>query len=245
MHAHIVHAHPDPSSYNGALTQGARQSLLDIGYSTTVNDLYRTGFDPVERATHYRDRADAEAFAALREQRHAWENGTLPSEVKAEIEHLKRANLVILQFPLWWHGPPAILKGWMDRVFVNGGLYTSRKRYDTGHFRGTRVIVSVTTGAPERAFGPGSRGGDFQTMLWPIQYSLHYMGFSVLPPFISFGVQGHGYRYEDDASLHKRLERNLSDWRSYLGALDAAEPIPFPSWGDWDDDGRAIAAPDR
>jgi NAD(P)H dehydrogenase (quinone) len=104
-----------------------------------------------------------------------------------------------------------MLKGWMDRVFVSGGLYTSRMRYDAGYFRGRRAQVSITTGAPKAAFGPGSRGGDFDTMLWPIHYSLHYMGFSVLPPFISYGVQGHGYSYENKSSLQDRLKRNLSD----------------------------------
>lgn len=241
MYAHIVHAHPEPSSYNGALTRSAVQSLSDRGHTVTVNDLYRSNFDPVERGGHYANRIDKQAFVALAEQRHAWKNGTLACEIETEIENLERADLVILQFPLWWHGPPAILKGWMDRVFVNGGLYTSRMRYGTGCFKGKRALVSVTTGAPRQAFGPGSRGGDFETMLWPVQYSLHYMGFSVLSPFVSYGVQGHGYSYEDDDSLHARLARNLSRWRSHLSALDVAEPIEFPDWNDWDDGGRAIA----
>lgn len=245
MHAHIVHAHPEPSSYNGALTRAAKNALSDGGNTITVNDLYRANFDPVEREAHYCDRADAGAFAVLNAQRRAWEKDTLPTEIQNEIQNLQRADLVILQFPLWWHGPPAILKGWMDRVFVNGGLYTSRKRYDAGHFRGKRAVVSVTTGAPQKVFGPGSRGGDFETMLWPIQYSLHYMGFSVLPPFISFGVQGHGYDYEDGKSLHDRLERNLFDWEAYVRTLGDAEPVSFPGWEDWDADGCAIDSAGR
>lgn len=240
MHAHIVHAHPEPSSYNGALTRAAQKALADGDHTFTVNDLYRAGFDPVEREAHYCDRTNPRTFAALNEQRHAWESDTLPSEVRDEIENLEHADLVILQFPLWWHGPPAILKGWMDRVFINGGLYTSQKRYDRGHFRGKRAVVSVTTGAPQKVFGPGSRGGDFETMLWPVQYSLHYMGFSVLPPFISFGVQGHGYRYEDDKSLHERLGQNLCEWDLYVKGLSDAEPVSFPGWNDWDADGRLL-----
>lgn len=239
MHAHIVHTHPEQGSYNGALTKTAHQSLLDNGYSVTVTDLYRSNFDPVERGSHYSNRVDTETFAALNEQRHAYKSETLPSEVRSEIGSLERADLVILQFPLWWHGPPAILKGWFDRVFVNGGLYTSRMRYDAGYFKGRRALVSVTTGAPRKMFGPGSRGGEFDTMLWPIQYSLHYMGFTVLPPFISYGVQGHGYSYEDEDSLRNRLKRNLSEWRSHLSVLDDAEPIWFPGWDDWGEDGQA------
>lgn len=241
MRTHIVHVHPEPASYNGALTRAAQNTLQEIGGTVTVSDLYAGGFDPVEGARHYADRADDARFAPLGEQRHAWKTDNLPRNVAEEIARLHQADLVILQFPLWWHGPPAMLKGWMDRVFVSGGLYTSRMRYDTGYFRGKRALVSVTTGAPRAAFGPGSRGGDFETMLWPVQYSMHYMGFSVLPPFVSYGVQGHGYSYEDEGSLHDRLSRNLADWQSRLTTLDGEEPLDFPGWADWDEDGRAVA----
>jgi NAD(P)H dehydrogenase (quinone) len=177
----------------------------------------------------------------LGEQRNAWAKCALPEGINAEIHNLERADLVILQFPLWWHGPPAMLKGWMDRVFVSGGLYTSKMRYDTGYFRGRHALVSVTTGAPRAAFGPCSRGGNFDTMLWPVQYSMHYMGFSVLPPFISYGVQGHGYSYEAESSLQDRLKCNLNSWASYLTKLDDVEPLKFPGWAHWNEDGSAIA----
>jgi NAD(P)H dehydrogenase (quinone) len=239
MHTHIVHAHPEPYSYNGALTRTAECSLRERSGTVTVSDLYRSGFDPVEGGRHYAKRAQDDRFAALAEQRHAWSTDTLPEDVMSEIRNLERADLVILQFPLWWHSPPAILKGWMDRVFVSGGLYTSQMRYDTGYFRGRRALVSVTTGAPRAAFGPGCRGGDFETMLWPVHYSMHYMGFSVLPPFISHGVQGHGYSYEDKSSLGNRLRGNLAEWNSRLTHLDETEPLWFPGWSDWNKDGSA------
>ncbi|MGK7754154.1 MULTISPECIES: NAD(P)H-dependent oxidoreductase [unclassified Roseovarius] len=239
MHTHIVHAHPEPASYNGALTRAAETTLEHQGATVTTSDLYGSGFDPVESAQHYADRVQSDRFAPLAEQRHAWHADSLPEDVLKEIGHLERADLVILQFPLWWHGPPAILKGWMDRVFVSGGLYTSRMRYGTGYFKGRRALVSVTTGAPRAAFGPASRGGDFETMLWPVQYSLHYMGFSVLPPFISYGVQGHGYSYEDQSSLEERLRGNLAAWSSHLTDLGDVEPLWFPDWPDWNEDGSA------
>jgi len=240
MHTHIVHAHPEPQSYNGALTRTAERALTRNGDTVTVTDLYRTGFDPVEGPRHYSSRTKPDAFAALAEQRHAWTGGTLPEDVAAEIGNLERADLVILQFPLWWHGPPAILKGWMDRVFVNGGLYTSTMRYDTGYFRGRRALVSVTTGAPRAAFVPGGRGGEFGTMLWPVHYSMHYMGFSVLPPFVSYGVQGHGFSYEEESVVAERLKGNLADWHQLLTTVDQAEPLWFPGWADWDADGGPL-----
>ncbi|QFT98726.1 Glutathione-regulated potassium-efflux system ancillary protein KefF [Roseovarius sp. THAF8] len=242
MHTHIVHAHPEPTSYNGALTDTAQQALARSGGTVSISDLCAEGFDPVERAAHYTDRADADAFAALNEQRNAWKTGTVPGDVATEIGRLESADLLILQFPLWWHGPPAVLKGWMDRVFMSGGLYTSRMRYDAGYFRDKRAMVSVTTGAPEQAFGPDSRGGDFDVMLWPVQYSLHYMGFTVLPPFISYGVQGHGYSYEGRDSLEARLRDNLDAWGKRLSNLDSDTPLHFPGWDDWDEGGAAARA---
>lgn len=241
MQVHIVHAHPEPRSFNAALTGRARDALSAQGHGVTVSDLYALGFDPVERGAHYPSRRDPEAFAALAEQRHAWSADALPGDVAREIAALEAADLVILQFPLWWHGTPAILKGWFDRVFLSGGLYTSRMRYDAGYFRGKRALLSVTSGAPEAAFGPGARGGDPAVMLWPVQYSLHYLGFDVLPAFWSFGVQGHGYGYEGQEAAEARLAGRLDDWAAHVADLDGVAPLPFPGWQDWDAEGRALA----
>lgn len=65
--------------------------------------------------------SDGDYFSTLDEQRHAVESGALPADVQHEIARLMRADLVILQFPLWWHAQPAMLKGWFDRVFAYGG----------------------------------------------------------------------------------------------------------------------------
>lgn len=241
MHVRLIQAHPEPNSFNGALSRRAVSALEQAGHVVSFQDLVASGFDPVERGGHYPGRTDNTAFAPLAEQRHAWRTGTLPADVCEEINALEKADLLLLQFPLWWHGPPAILKGWFDRVFLSGGLYTSRMRYDTGYFRGKRALVSVTTGAPEAAFGPGARGGDFDTMLWPVHYSLHYLGFEVLPPFISYGVQGHGYSYESEKSLQERLEKQLATWAGYVTGLDTLAPLDFPGWQDWTQDGRAAA----
>ncbi|MXN65123.1 flavodoxin family protein [Stappia sp. GBMRC 2046] len=240
MQVHIVHVHPESTSFNGAMTQTARESLTRAGHEVALSDLYAEGFDPVERGGHYRSRVDAKIFSPLAEQRHAHEAGSLPGDVVREIERLERADLVIFQFPLWWHQVPAMLKGWMDRVFVNGGLYTSRMRYDRGYFKGRRAIVSLTTGAPAAAMGPGGRGGDIERLLWPVHYSLHYMGFSVLPPFLAFGVAGHGYSYADDGDFDALMKEHLENWESRLGAIERDEPLSFPGWGDWDGEGRKL-----
>lgn len=240
MRALIVHVHPEPRSFNGALTDVAVKTLEADGYQVEVSNLYEEGFSPVEGPQHYTDRADRRCFSALAEQRHAFRHDVLPFDVAREIERLKRADLVVFQFPLWWHAQPAMLKGWFDRVFVSGGLYSSTMRYDKGFFRGKRAICSVTTGAPADAFGAGSRGGDMETIMWPVHYSLHYMGFTVMPAFMSYGVQGHGYSYQDDDSYGNLLESYKENWAERLVTLDAQNPLPFPGWDDWDEAGGAV-----
>ncbi|WP_244467997.1 NAD(P)H-dependent oxidoreductase [Nitratireductor soli] len=173
MNALIVFAHPEPASFNGALRDTAASSLRSGGHSVEISDLYGENFDPVEKAAHYARRLDPQQFVPLAEQRSAGREGTLPVAVRREIARLERADLVIFQFPLWWHAQPAILKGWFDRVLVNGLLYDSTRRYGRGVFKGKRAVLSVTAGAPERSFGRGGRGGDIEKLLWPMQYSLH------------------------------------------------------------------------
>ena len=238
MHALIVHCHPEPMSFNATLTNVAKVTLRQLGFSVEISDLYREQFDPCERAEHYKNRENGTVFFPLGEQRHAFRTNRLPEDVQREITRLERADLVVFQFPIWWHSQPAILKGWFDRVFVNGGLYTSSMRYSRGYFRGKKALCSVTTGAPEIAFGFGSRGGDIDQILWSTHYSLHYMGFHVLSPFVAFGIQGHGFSYTDDDN-HKRLSSYQEKWKEQLNSLDQVTSLRFQSWNDWDECGCA------
>jgi len=240
MHALIVHCHPEPSSFNASLTNIAVETLRRSGYTVEVSDLYAESFDPVEKAEHYVNRENRACFSPLVEQRHACTSGTLPPDVKREISRLERADVVIIQFPLWWHTQPAMLKGWFDRVFVSGGLYTSSMRYDRGYFSGKRVMCSVTTGAPEGTFGPQSRGGNIEALLWPIHYSLYYMGFSVLPPFMAFGIQSHDFQHKDATEFSVKLGDDKAQWSARLEGINCLKPLSFPGWGDWDKDGACL-----
>ena len=148
MQAHIVLAHPEPQSFNAHLARVAQRSLEARGWSVSISDLYATGFDPCERAEHYAQRQRPERFDVQAEQRHASDSGTIPSDVAAEIALLDRADLLILQYPMWWHLPPAMLKGWIDRVFIYGEVYASKKRFENGRFLGKRAMLSFFAAGP-------------------------------------------------------------------------------------------------
>lgn len=237
MNVLVLLAHPERASFNGGLADVAVQTLSEAGHTLVVDDLYAEGFDPVERPAFYEERVDAEYFAPLTEQRAHYNEGRLPSDVQREIERLEWADLVVFQFPLWWHAQPAILKGWVDRVFVYGGLYSGRMRYDRGHFRGKQAILSVTTGSPEATFQPFGRAGNMAEWLWPMHSSLYYVGYDVLAPQVTYGVQGGGLQYQDEASLQQHLEDSKHRWAERLLALENEQPIPFTGWDDWDDTG--------
>lgn len=237
MHALIVYCHPEPLSFNGALKDTTIGALTDAGYRVEVSDLYAEDFDPVEHPRRYAARACPARFFPLTEQRYAYGEGTLASDVKREIARLERADLIIIQFPLWWHAQPAILKGWFDRVFVYGGLYSGQTRYDSGLFGSKRVICSVTTGAPGRTFEPHGRSGDIVRLLWPIHHSLYYLGLKVLAPNMIFGVQGGGLQYEDEQALHARLDAEMHAWSGRVATLHEEPSLPFAGWDDWDERG--------
>ena len=238
MNVLVVFSHPEPSSFNGALKDKAVQVFENSGATVEVSDLYAEKFDPVEKQEHYRSRIKTDTFEPLSEQRHSYKSDTLPTDVEREIQRLRECDLVIFQFPLWWHQQPAMIKGWFDRVFVAGGLYTSKMRYDKGYFRGKRALCSVTSGAPENTFTEfGRGGGDITSLLHPLNYSLNYMGFSVLPPRLITEVQGAGFTYKEPEEFVAGLQLKLSDWGSYLQNIDTVVPLLFPGWDDWDEHG--------
>jgi NAD(P)H dehydrogenase (quinone) len=234
----IVLAHPEKSSFNGQMADLAAQTLSKgTAHGCHILDLYRLGFDPLERAEHFAVRQNADHFDAQAEQRHASDNGTLPADVEEHLAAVENADLMILQYPLWWYAPPAILKGWLDRVFVYGRAYTSRRRYDAGVFRGKKAMLSVTTGGPETTFHFNGRNGDIEHLLWPLNFTLYYLGFTVLSPFVSFGVEG-GVKYSSSDAVKRRLRDYKQHYRAALDSWMTRAVIPFNGWNDWDEDGR-------
>src|SRR4029079_6864414 len=114
MNSLIVVAHPEPKSFNAALALMAQQSLQSQSHQVRISDLYASALAPDEQPRHYARRRNQARFDALAEQRFNAERDALPQDVAREIDDLLWAELLVLQFPLWWFGMPAILKGWMD-----------------------------------------------------------------------------------------------------------------------------------
>jgi len=237
MHAHFVLAHPEPKSFNAHLVQVGTEAFASNGWATAVSDLYAAGFDPCERPEHYANRLDAGRFDLQAEQRHASASASLPRAVMDEIGSIDRADVLVLQYPMWWHLPPAILKGWFDRVFAYGEVYASQRRFEKGRYAGKRAMLSITVGTSRETYMYDGRSGDIDLMLWPINFTLAYVGYDVLAPFVAYGVEG-GLRYSDQSTIDARLQDIAHDFHNQLAKLDQRQKVPFNRMAEWGADGR-------
>ncbi|WP_266064087.1 NAD(P)H-dependent oxidoreductase [Brucella intermedia] len=237
MNILIVLAHPEPQSFNHALTTAATHVASEMGNEVRVSDLYADGFSPDEHARHFKHRANPVRFDAQTEQRFHAANGTLPLDVRQQIDNVLWADVVIFQFPLWWFGMPGILKGWMDRVFVYGELYSGSRRFDTGVCRGKRAVLSVTLGSSTEASGCDGQEGDTSLILWPTNYALHYLGFTVLEPRIVAGIRS-GFSDEEVITQQHFLKAAIKDHQRWIAGLDKATVVAFNAPEDWDEQRR-------
>ena len=234
MRALILLAHPEPRSFNAHLAMQAAEQLRHDHLQVDVIDLYAEGFDPLEAAHHHSSRLQPDRFDAQREQRYGAEQGRLPADVQRHLQLLQAADLVILQFPLWWFAAPAILKGWLDRVLVYGPMYNSRRRHEHGAMRGKRALPSVPTGSSARACGMDGREGDTRLLLWPLMYSLRYVGFDVMEPHVVHGVRS-GLAPERVQAHDEALATATLHYRERLAQWPQWPIVPFNDSVDFED----------
>ena len=185
MRIFIVHAHHESASFNGALTRAATAALSDAGHEVAVSDLYAMSFDPVSDRRNFTTVANAARLKQQDEEAYANEQDGFVPVLQAEMDKLAWCDLLILQFPLWWLGLPAILKGWVDRVFAVGRVYGGGRYFARGVFAGKRAMLSLTIGGTAELYSHGGMYAPLDSILYPIQHGiLGFVGFNVLQPFV-------------------------------------------------------------
>ena len=105
MNILIILGHPDNRSFNHAIADTCRNRLVENGHSVLFHDLYREGFNPI---------TDVNEIP---------KQGKIDNLIKTHCDNLKDSDGIIIIHPNWWGQPPAILKGWIDRVFRPGVAY--------------------------------------------------------------------------------------------------------------------------
>ena len=105
MNILIILGHPDNTSFNHAIADTCRNRLVENGHSVLFHDLYREGFNPI---------TDVNEIP---------KQGKIDNLIKTHCDNLKDSDGIVIIHPNWWGQPPAILKGWIDRVFRPGVAY--------------------------------------------------------------------------------------------------------------------------
>ncbi len=168
MRVLVVHAHPVPESFNGALHRAAVARLAAAGHAVDDCDLYAEGFDPRLSADERR------GYHAVPDNR---------APVAGHVERLLAAEGLVLVYPVWNFGFPAILKGWFDRVFLPGvsfrleagrvrpSLTNIRRLAAVTSYGGPRLRAMLVGDPPRRLVTRVLRGA---TGFAPTSYLAHY-----------------------------------------------------------------------
>lgn len=126
----IIHAHPSKHSFSNHLKNALDEKSTNMGLKTIVRDLYGMEFNPVLSP----DDLDGS------------KKGNTPADIAYEQKLIAQSDLITVIFPLWWAGFPAILKGYIDRVFSYGFAYRKEGSKVTGLLKGKQVVLLSTMG---------------------------------------------------------------------------------------------------
>ncbi|UGX88953.1 NAD(P)H-dependent oxidoreductase [Phyllobacterium meliloti] len=236
----IIHAHPEPKSLTSALKDLAIETLIAQGHDVQVSDLYAMGWKAIADRQDFLEEAKPDRLNYIAESRHALASGTQSPDIAAEQQKLLWADAVLFSFPLWWFGMPAILKGWVDRVFAFGfaygiGAHGGERwgdRYGEGTLSGRRAMLAVTIGGREPHYSERGVNGRIEDILWPIQHGmLFYPGMEVLPPFTI---------YQSNRLSEADWPATAEAYKLRIANLFNEQPIPFRTQNGGHYDGQQV-----
>ncbi len=132
----IVSSHPYDKSFSNGIVETIEKEALENGAEVRIRNLYEIGFDPVLAGSD---------LLNLQSSNYA-------SDIKVEQEHVEWADVITFVYPVWWAGMPAMLKGYVDRVFANGFAFTHGETGPTGLLKGKKALLFSTTGFPSEIY---------------------------------------------------------------------------------------------
>lgn len=184
----IVYAHPEaPSSFNFDLKERLAERLGARGHTVSVRDLYASGFDPV---------LSSDDLAAIKGK-------SVPDDIKTEQSFVRDADAMVFIYPIWWSGPPAMAKGYFDRVMTNGFAYEFRGGVKAGLLSGRRAIVVNSHGNAAKDYD--ERGYYAAMKLLADDGVLKYCGFDAVE-HIFYGGMAAKPREEKETDIEGAVE---------------------------------------
>jgi NAD(P)H dehydrogenase (quinone) len=147
----VVIAHPRIESFNMNVMRTYVDALEARGHEVVIRDLYRIGFNPV----------------ATPEDLNAMKDGmTIPEDIRVEQNHIRWADVITFIYPVWWISLPAILKGYVDKVFLFGFAYGHTPDGVKGLLPGKKAVVFTSSGSKADHF---QESGKLQSVNTAIQ----------------------------------------------------------------------------
>ena len=140
----MVTSHPESASFNFALADAAERTFRENGVSLRHTRLYQDGFAIAPGRSDFEAFPETLPLRLMDAQRHSEAHGGFVLSLRQEQEALVWADLLMLQFPVWWGSYPAALKGWIERVLAYGFAYGREKTLPP-----KAVVLSVTTGGAD------------------------------------------------------------------------------------------------
>lgn len=220
----VIYAHPEPTSLTCQFVRETIQTLEQRGHIVLQSDLYGMGWKAIFDESDFPNRINKNRLDFIQESENAYATDQQTLDIATEQRKLLAADIVIFHFPLWWYGMPAILKGWIDRVYAYGFAYGykgegNRYRYGDGILKGKRALLSVMVGGPAEDYAPRGINGPLNELLFPITHgALFFPGFDVLPTHAVYGTG----KLEITAA-----KKEFAVWRSRLEHIFNEAPIPF------------------
>jgi putative NADPH-quinone reductase len=128
----VIYAHPNKEGHNGFFLQAVERESRRRGWELEVIDLYQIDYDPV-----------------LKSQEHYTSGNKKISRQNLEFQQkIRRSSRIVVIFPHWWQGPPAILKGFFDRVLTPGFAFKYKGVFPKRFLKGKKAIVLSSSGTP-------------------------------------------------------------------------------------------------
>ena len=131
MKVTLILGHQKPGSFNHAIADIVQKTLVEQGHDVVFHDLYQEGFNPVMPAGE--DKLD---------------EVDLPDDIRAFIAEVKASQGLVFIHPNWWGGPPAILRGWIDRVFRQNSIYNFTPDGPVSYINDKIVQIFSTSNTP-------------------------------------------------------------------------------------------------
>lgn len=201
MNVVLIYAHEDPASFGAAMHNRVLSYFEKNGHNTVVSDLYGSGFHAVAEKWDFKVSGGPHQNYMSEQARAAKDSTAFAEDIKDEIAKIRTADLLVFEFPLWWSAPPAIMKGWFDKVFAMGVAWDGDHRYSSGLLGGKQALVITGAGDSEDHYSAtGMHGATIVQHLYPLLHStLAHAGLDVLKPFIATGLTSAS---DDDRQTH-------------------------------------------